>query len=135
MENSIVLSHISSAAMLAYLMDFLQRTDRIPWITRDTTKLNTAIRIVLALFGNAGVHWAWGGTWVSGRTLMISIPALAAILHWASASIGQYFMQHMGERIMDIGRTWKITPALIRQIAEQVAAIIAAKQAPVTPRP
>jgi hypothetical protein len=129
METSIVLSHISAAAILVYIMDFVQRTDKIPWINRNTTRLNMAVRIVLSLVGNAGVHWAWGGTWATGRTIMISIPALAAILHWASNAVGQYFMQHMGERILDIGRTWKITPELIGQIAEQVAQTIAAKQA------
>lgn len=100
MESNIFFTHLTSAALFAYLLDLLQRWEKVPWITRQTTKLNTAMRLLLSSIATLGIHWTWGGTWSSGRELVIAIPALASIGHALFNLAGQYALQHGWEKLL-----------------------------------
>jgi hypothetical protein len=140
METNILYTHITAAALFAYLMDHLQRWGKIPWINRETTKLNTGIRLVLSFLATVGIHWTWGGTWTEGRQIVVAIPAIGVLGHALWNWAGQFAMQHFGERVLDVGRTWKIDPKVFNDLVEAIASKIQGVQAvqavqPVAPSP
>lgn len=122
-DQGILYSHITAAAAWSYVMDHAMRSPKLSFIRRDTPKVNAAIRVVTATLTSAGIGWVWGGhwNWSQGSTLTINLPAIGLLVVWLWHAFGQYAMQHFGERLLDIGRTWKIDPQVLGQLAQAVA--------------
>jgi hypothetical protein len=104
-------------------MDHAMRSPKFDWIRRDTPYFNAGIRAVLSLLSDVGITWVWAGhwSWSAGAAITINLPAIESIAvffyHW----FGQFAMQHFGERVLDIGRTWKLDPQVLGQLAQVVA--------------
>lgn len=119
-EPNILYTHITAAALFAYLLQLAQNSQKIPWIRKDTTKLTTILRIVLSGIATLGIHWTWSGTWTEGRSIMIVIPALSVLAHTVWNWGGQYAMQYFGEKVMDVGQTSRIDPKVFNDIVEAI---------------
>jgi hypothetical protein len=130
METNILFTHLTSAALFGYLMNKAMTWEKIPWINYHTQKLNSILRLALSGLTTLGIHWTWGGTWSTGRQVMIVIPALAVIGHALFQWLGQYAMQHGWERMLDIGRTYKLDPQAFNDLVEAIAVKVAQQQAP-----
>jgi len=124
MEPNILYTHLTSAALFAYLLSYVQQWSKIPWVTRDTAKVNAALRLVLAFLANAGITWAWSGTWETGRTVLITFPTLAVMAHFVFNLAGQYALQQGGEKVFNIGS--RLDPKVLDDVAAAVAAKVAA---------
>lgn len=127
MEANILYTHLTAGALSAYLLSQLQQWQKIPWVTKDTAKVNAAIRLGLATVANVGIHWTWSGTWAAGRVLTIAIPSLSVLGHAAFTLAGQYATQHGWEKVFNIGG--RIDPKVLNDVAEAIAAKIAALKA------
>jgi hypothetical protein len=123
-EPNILYTHLTAGALFAYLLAHVQQWNKIPWITKDTAKMNAAIRLGLAALANLGIHWTWSGTWTAGRTLMIAIPSLSVLGHAAFNLAGQYATQHGWEKVFNIGG--RIDPKVMNDVAETIAAKLVA---------
>lgn len=86
---------IYAGAASAYIIQFLQKWPKTPWITDHTKWITAGIRIGLSGASALGVSWAWGGLEGGGHSLTITIPALSVIFvglwHW----FGQYALTHL----------------------------------------
>jgi hypothetical protein len=100
MNPNILFTHLTSAAALAYLMQILQSWKAVPWVTRDTTKINTILRAVLAAGATVGIGVAWTSSAGGGHQLTIAIPSIGALAHAAFSAFGQYALQHGWENIL-----------------------------------
>jgi hypothetical protein len=107
--------------VLAYALDYIKRIEAIPKVSYYTTRLNTAIRIVLSGVGTLGVSWVWSpaGT---GHQLLINIPAwtviIAGLWHWAT----NYGVQHMTE--IQLAQRPTAQAAMRAQQAEEPQAVV-----------
>lgn len=124
MEPNILYTHITAAAAFAYVMTHLQQWNKIPWINKDSKRVNTYLRAVMSAFANVGIHWTWAGSWGVGRTLTITIPALAVIGHALFTWLGQYSVQHGFEKVFNIGG--RVDPQVLDDVANAVVAKLAA---------
>jgi hypothetical protein len=100
MNPNILFTHLTSAAALAYLMQILQAWKAVPWVTRDTTKINAILRALLAAGATIGIGVAWSANAAGGGQLTIAIPSLVALGHGAFSAFGQYALQHGWEKIL-----------------------------------
>lgn len=100
MNPNILFTHLTSAAALAYLMQILQAWGKVPWVRRDTTKINAAIRAALAAGATIGIGFAWSATAGGGHQLIVAIPSLGALGHGFFSAFGQYALQHGWEKIL-----------------------------------
>jgi hypothetical protein len=120
MEPNILYTHLTAAALFGYVMNKLMNWNKVPWINYHTQKLNAWLRAGLSFLTTIGIHWTWGGTWSTGRTMAITIPALAVLGNAAFQWAGQYAMQHGFERILDIGRTFQLDPKAFNDLVEAI---------------
>lgn len=78
-------TQLTAAAASAYLLNLLQRWEKVPWITQHTVGISHAVRAVLALAATVGIGWQWSA---ADHTLTITGLSLTALLvggwHWFS---------------------------------------------------
>jgi hypothetical protein len=127
LEPNILYTHITAAAIFAYLLDHLQQWEKVPWINRETKKLNAWLRVALSGIATLGIHWTWSGTWSAGRQVMITIPALSVLAHTAFNWIGQYSIQYFGEQGLKVGTTFKLDPKAFNDLVEAMVEAVAQK--------
>ena len=88
------------AILSGYVMHLAKASKKLPWITFYTTKLNFAIRGVIAAVGTIGVGMKWAASSGGGGQLAITIPSVAVLLaglyHWAV----QFGVQHLSETVL-----------------------------------
>jgi len=126
-EANILYSHLTAGAIFAYLMSHLQQWQKLPWINKDSKRINALVRLAMSGVATLGIHWTWAGSWGAGRTLTISIPAASVLLHTAFTWFGQYATQHGWEKVFNIGG--RVDPQVMEDFAEAVAAKLAAPPA------
>lgn len=104
MPDSILFSHLTSAALFAYTLQLLQRWQKTPWVTEHTTMMNVGLRAVLSLLANLGIGWVWNGhlTWLTGASVTITIPGLTVVAHGCYHLVGQFAFQHGFLKILNI---------------------------------
>lgn len=78
-------TQVTAAAASAYLMNLLQKWEKVPWITQHTAGINHAVRALLALAATVGIGWQWNS---ADHTLTITGLTLSTIIvglwHWFS---------------------------------------------------
>lgn len=94
MDQSILLSHLTSAAIFAYILQLLQQWTKLPWVTKEATTINIVIRAILSFLAILGITTAWTGSLLAGGTLTIDIPSIWIVLHGLYHFIGQFALQH-----------------------------------------
>lgn len=119
MEANIVYTHLTSAAIFAYLLSYIQQWGKIPWVTRDTKRLNAALRLAMAGIATLGIHLTWAGSASAGWSGTWSVPPILVMTHTAFAWFGQYAVQHGWEKVFNIGG--RIDPKVLNDLAEAVA--------------
>lgn len=102
-SNSILFTHVTSAAAFAYALQLLQKWAKTPWVTEHTTGVNVALRAIFSLFASFGINWAWTGSSVSGWSVTITIPALAVLGHGVFHLFGQFALQHGWLKLFQLG--------------------------------
>jgi hypothetical protein len=94
MDSNLMFTHLTSAAICAYVLQLLQQWKALPWITAHTTWLNVALRALLSGASAVGIHSAWTGTSATGWQIVIGIPAASVLAHGLFEWVGQYSLQH-----------------------------------------
>ncbi len=83
-------SQAGVSVILVYLLQWLKGSPWFPWLSARTDTINRVLAIAVAFFTSVGFQVSMTGTWTSGGTLVIQIPAatavLSVILHTASQS-------------------------------------------------
>lgn len=70
------------AYVLAMGIDWAKRTEMVPWISHNTAKLNRVVSVTAAFAQTAGFTFMWEGSVDAGGTLKVTVPALAAFVHF-----------------------------------------------------
>lgn len=93
--NSLLTSQIAAAAACSYIINLLQKSPKLPWITAHTAGINTVVRIILSGMATLGISYAWAPAAGGGHTLTFTLPSLAAGVaagwHWFS----QFALTHL----------------------------------------
>ena len=78
------------SVILVCLLQWLKGSPWFPWLSARTDTINRVLAIAVAFLTSVGFQISMTGTWTSGGTLVIQIPAatavLSVILHTASQS-------------------------------------------------
>lgn len=94
MDSNLMFTHLTSAAICAYILQLLQQWKQLPWVTAHTKWVNVAIRAILSGASAVGIHSAWTGSSVTGWQIVIGVPALSVLAHGIFQWAGQFAMQH-----------------------------------------
>lgn len=96
MPDNILFSHLTSAAIFAYVLQLLQRWEKLPWVTAHTAWVNIGLRALFSFAANVGIGWVWNGhlAWNTGASVTITIPGLAIVAHGLYHLMGQFGLQH-----------------------------------------
>lgn len=98
-------SQFTAAAVLEYLLHFLQKWSKTPWITEHTQGITVACRATLAFFATLGINWKYTG---ADHTLIITGLSAVAIATGLWHVISQYAMQHAFGGLVRSGNLDKI---------------------------
>lgn len=103
----------AASAALEFGLSFLQRWSKTPWITEHTTKLNIALRAILAFVATIGITWHY-----NGGTLVITGLTVSTIAAGLWHVFRQYALQHGFGHLIRNGNLDKfqgIVQAVVRQ--------------------
>lgn len=92
MEESLIATQFSSAAVVVWIIQYLKSAGRLAWITQDTGRLNRVISAVLALATAAGIHYQFDST---AGTLTVTGLTLTNGLHFMWAAAQQFIGQEL----------------------------------------
>jgi hypothetical protein len=88
--DSLVLTG-STALLVSLVIQAVKNSSLVPWINRQTPKLNMAISMAAALATQLGIHWAYNAT-----TDTVAIVGLhAALTHGLWQAVQQWVAQHL----------------------------------------
>lgn len=71
---------------LTHALEFVKQSQRIPWISQTTTRLNRFIVLAYSFFMALGIEFVWSGyTPAAGGGFIVHLPPLTAVVHgfWA----------------------------------------------------
>lgn len=102
---NMLLSYLAATGACTYLLQFLQKSAKTPWITAHTTKINAAVRLLLALGASLGLSWGWTSNADHSHVLTIAIPGAMALAKGTVHLVGQYFAQHAAGKVISINET------------------------------
>jgi len=108
--TTLLSSQISAAAACAYILNLIQKSEKIPWITQNTKYINFAIRALLAGAATIGIEHVWNPSPTGGGVLMITIPSLTVVVHEAWHWFGEYAYTHIAGQVLQ-GSTPANVPA------------------------
>lgn len=92
--TSTLQTSLYASAASAYIVQFIQRWDKTPWVTEHTKWMTTGLRLGLSFVSAVGVSWAWAAKEGGGHTITIAIPGLASLLIGIWHVFGQYAFTH-----------------------------------------
>lgn len=98
-------SQFTAAAVLEYLLHFLQKWSKTPWITEHTTKITIGFRALFAFAATLGINWKYSG---DTHTLVITGLSAIAIATGVWHLVSQYAMQHAFGGLVRSGNLDKI---------------------------
>jgi hypothetical protein len=102
MDANLVLTQITAGAGCAYILQLLQKWEKLPWVTAHTTVINHAIRAVMSGAAVLGISSAWSPSTGGGHVLTITIPSAIVILHGAWTWFGQFALTHGFSQLLTI---------------------------------
>ena len=106
---SLITTQVGAAAASSYILNFVQRWRKIPWVTSHTAGINMVIRGALALVATIGISWQWNA---ADHTLLISGLSLMAILHGCWSWFTQYAMTHGFGSLFDAAQAKPVAEAM-----------------------
>lgn len=99
MNESIVFSHVSAAAVSAYIISLMQKAEFIPWVQAHKEDINRRLRLAAAALSTAGISYTWNGT---AHQLIINGITLSAVIVVIYHFIGQYALTHYSSILIGI---------------------------------
>jgi len=111
-------SQFTAAAVLEYLLHFLQKWSKTPWITEHTEKITIACRTSFAFAATLGINWKYSG---DTHTLVISGLSAIVIITGLWHVVSQYAMQHAFGGLVRSGNLEKIKAIVQAAVAEAIA--------------
>lgn len=85
-----VIDHLTTGAVVTYVIQWLKNSGKFSWITVETKKLNRFISAILALAISLGISYSYNP---EARDLTIHIPTMTvfmlAVWEWAKQFISQ----------------------------------------------
>lgn len=103
----------AASAALEFALHFLQRWSKTPWISENTTKLNVAIRAVLAFVATIGITWHY-----NGGTLVITGLTVSTIAAGLWHVFRQFALQHGFGHLIRNGNLDKFQ-AIVQDVVRQ----------------
>ena len=82
--------------IVAHIIEWAKNSQKIPWINKDTDKLNKAVSVLIAVLSGIGVHIAFdasaGSLTITGLALKSLLPAIYSAVKQYIAQQGTYKM-------------------------------------------
>lgn len=91
MENELV-SQVTSAAIVVYLLQSLKRSQWLPWLTMESARLNHFVAVGAAAVSAVGVHVAYSA---DEGTLLVTGLTASSLLHSIWHIANQYALQRI----------------------------------------
>lgn len=66
-----------TGALISFLLENLKRASWFPWLSYESSKVNSAAAFVLAFFSTIGLQYMWDDT---TRVLSVTVPTLSGFL-------------------------------------------------------
>lgn len=88
-----LVSQLTSAATVVYLLQWLKRTKWVPWVNMHSSTLNHWLSIVGALITSVGIHLTFTGTAADGWQGTFMVPSLLAMWHGLTHLVQSYVAQ------------------------------------------
>jgi hypothetical protein len=89
-----IIPPLTSAAVIATLMQMVKNWDKIPWINRDTGRMNALISIILAGFTTVGLSYDTSFDAASGAFTLGFHGTIGGLVDGLSHWLGQWTAQH-----------------------------------------
>jgi hypothetical protein len=118
MQETHFQTQFTAAALVEFLLRFLQKWSKTPWITDHTTGITLACRAVLAFVATLGITWKYSG---DTHELIIGGLSLVAILTALWHFAGQFATQHVFGKLLQSGNLDKIKAIVQVAVAEAIA--------------
>lgn len=99
--TTLLSSQLTAAAACAYLLNMLQRWEKLPWITANTQTINAIVRAAMAGGTALGIQHVWNPAVGGGGVLTITIPSAAILVHGAWHWFGQYAFTHIAGKVLN----------------------------------
>ena len=93
--TSLLTSQIAAAAACSYILNLLQKSPKLPWVTAHTKGINAGIRIVLSGMATLGITYAWTPNLGGGHTLILTIPSAVVLVHAGWQWFSQFALTHL----------------------------------------
>jgi len=110
-------SQFTAAALLEYLLHFLQKWSKTPWITEHTTGITIAARAAFAFMATLGITLKYSG---DTHELIIGGLSALAIITGLWHVISQYAMQHAFGGLVRSGNLDKIKAIVSQAVAQAI---------------
>jgi hypothetical protein len=111
-------SQFTAAAVLEYLLHFLQKWSKTPWITEHTNGITVGARALFAFAATLGITWKYSG---DTHELVIGGLSAIAIATGLWHVISQYAMQHAFGGLVRSGNLDKIKAIVTVAVAQAIA--------------
>lgn len=72
-------STFAASAVVVWLLQIIKKSQKVPWITKDTAKINRLVAVLLSGVAALGVTWVFVPSTNGAHTLTITIPSIAVI--------------------------------------------------------
>jgi len=83
----------SSAIIVTVILQVLKRSGKVPWISKETGRLNAVLGVVLAGLSAAGVSYSFDFDNATGDMVAHVQLNAWAVLHWLEHSVAQWAAQ------------------------------------------
>lgn len=94
--TTLLTSQLGGAALCAYVLNHLQKSEYAPWITAHTDAINRSVRAALAFVTTVGISYVWApGTIAGTHVLTLTIPSWPDLGHGTWHWFVQYAMTHV----------------------------------------
>jgi hypothetical protein len=91
-EASSAISHVTTAGVVVFAINWLKRSSLFPWITAERTKLLRVLAVAGAGIGALGIHVAWNA---DAHSLTLTGLSLVSILTLGAAWLKSFVTQEV----------------------------------------
>jgi hypothetical protein len=100
MDSNLLVSQLTAAAALEYVLRLVQKWRKLPWITQHTQWITVGARAAMSLAAIVGISFQWNG--VAHQLIISGLSATTigiGLWHW----FGQYALQHGWGQLLNVG--------------------------------
>lgn len=73
-------STFAASAVVVWLLQIIKKSEKIPWITKETAKINRIVAVLLSGVAALGVTWTFTPTANGGHLFSAAIPSTVTLL-------------------------------------------------------